>query len=350
MWSFLKKSPALALCPATKLFAAIKEASVGESNPTKPRTIGRDTIRSHLILEVASELVDRPEWPYRQARINLREQGGKTWPVSLFASDSPAAIDQVARGELQVAIINPAAPLALALRGKGPFKSPIPLRAITVIPSPDQLAFAVTERTGLQSLRDIHDRRYPLRISIRGQMDHSLHLVVKEVLSAAGFSFNDIISWGGQIRYDAGLPNSPIRLGAVQRGEVDMIIDEAVRSWLDPAIKSDMRILPFDEPLLEHLEELGFRRAMISKARYKLKEDIPTLDFSGFPVYTHANVPDSIVTSICSSLEARKEKIPWQEEGPLPLDRMCRDTPEGPLTIPLHPAAERFWLERDYLA
>jgi TRAP-type uncharacterized transport system substrate-binding protein len=322
---------------------------VEESTPTKPRAIGRDTIRSHLVLEVASELVDRPGWPYRQARINLREQGGNTWPVCLFGSDGPAAIDEVARGELQVAIINPAGPLALALRGKGPFKSPIPLRAITVIPSPDQLAFAVTERTGLESLRDIRDRRFPLRISIRGQMDHSLHLVVREVLSAAGFSLDDVVSWGGQVRYDPGLPNSPIRLGAVQRGEADMIIDEAVRSWLDPAIESDMWILPFDEPLLKQLEELGFRRAVISKVRYKLKEDVPTLDFSGFPVYTHVNVPDNIVTSICSALEARKEKIPWQEEGPLPLDRMCRDTPEGPLNIPLHPAAERFWRDRGYL-
>jgi TRAP-type uncharacterized transport system substrate-binding protein len=323
---------------------------VAESNPTKPRAIGRDTIRSHLVLEIASELVDRPEWPYRQARINLREQGGDTWPVCMFGSDGPAAIDEVARGELQVAIINPAGPLALALRGKGPFKSPIPLRAITVIPSPDQLAFAVTESTGLKSLQDIRDRRFPLRISIRGQMDHSLHLVVREVLSAAGFSLDDVISWGGQIRYDAGLPNSPTRLGAVQQGEADMIIDEAVRSWVNAAVESNMRILPFDEPLLETLEELGFRRAVISKARYKVKEDVPTLDFSGFPVYTHVNVPDTIVTSICSALEARKEKIPWQEEGPLPLDRMCRDTPEGPLNIPLHPAAERFWRDRGYLS
>ena len=125
-------------------------------------------------------------------------------------------------------------------------------------------------------------------------MDHSLHLVVKEVLSAAGFSLDDVVSWGGQIRYDAGLPKSPNRLGAVQRGEVDMIIDEAVRSWVDTALESDMRIMPFDEPLLERLEELGFRRAVISKASYtKLKEDVPTLDFSGFPVYTHINVPDN---------------------------------------------------------
>ena len=77
---------------------------------------------------------------------------------------------------------------------------------------------------------------------------------------------------------------------------------------------------------------------MLPKADYpKLGSDVPTLDFSGFPVYTHANVPDSIVTAVCAALEARKEKIVWQEPGPLPLESMCRDTPSGPLNIPLHP-------------
>src|SRR5688572_2881761 len=94
----------------------------------RERFVRRDATRSHLVLEVASELVGRDEWPYRQARINLREQGAEVWGVCLFGSDGPAVIDQVARGEVHVAMINPAAPLVLALRGKGPFKSPIPLR------------------------------------------------------------------------------------------------------------------------------------------------------------------------------------------------------------------------------
>ena len=130
-----------------------------------------------------------------------------------------------------------------------------------------------------------------------------------------------------------------------------MIIDEAVRSWLDLAVEFRMRVLPLDEPLLTKLEELGFRRTVIPKARYAgLREDVPTLDYSGFTVYTHADVTDKIVTAICAALEARKSQIAWQEEGPLPLERMCRDTPDGPLNIPLHPAAERFWRECGYLA
>jgi hypothetical protein len=236
--------------------------------------VRRDTMRSHLVLEVASELVDRDDWPYRQVQIKLKEQGARAWPVTLFGSDTAGVIEQVARGEVQVAIINPAGPLALALRGRGPFTKPIAVRAITVIPSFDQLAFAVTEASGLKSLTDIRERRFPLRVSLRGQMDHSVHLIVNEVLSAAGFSLADVVSWGGGVRYDAGLPKSPTRLGAVQRGEVDAIFDEAVHSWLNLALESGMRILPLGGILVgsfgrSWLTSRGSLKATVSEAKQR---------------------------------------------------------------------------------
>jgi TRAP-type uncharacterized transport system substrate-binding protein len=322
-----------------------------KSKETINRPVGRDTIRSRLILEVASEMVDQTEWPNRQARVSLRPQGADKWVVNMIASDGPAALEQVARGEMQLAISNPAMYLALALRGTGPYKVPIALRAIAVIPSPDQLAFAVTEKIGVKSLHDIRERRLPLRVSMRGQRDHALHPVVNEVLAAAGFSLDDIVAWGGQVRYDDGLPMKDNRFGAMRRGEVDMIVDEAVRSWANAALDAGMRILPLDEAMLSKLEDLGLRRAAMPVSRYpKLGSDLPTLDFSGFAVYTHADVEDAVVTSICAALEARKERIGWQEPGPLPLERMCRDSLDGPLVVPLHPAAEKFWRGRGYLS
>jgi TRAP-type uncharacterized transport system substrate-binding protein len=321
-----------------------------QSNKNPVRSFGRDTIRSRLVLEVASEMVDQADWPNRQARVSLRVQGAANWPVNMIASDGPAAIDSVACGEMQLAISNPAMYLAMALCGTGPYRSPIALRAITIIPSPDQLAFAVTEKTGVKSLHDIRERRPPLRISMRGQRDHALHPVIDEVLKTAGFSLADVVSWGGQVRYDDGLPSRDNRLGAMKRGEVDMIIDEAVRGWANQALDAGMRILPLDEEMLSKLETIGLRRAIMPVARYpKLAADLPTLDFSGFAVYTHADVPDAVVTAICAALEARKDRIAWQEPGPLPLDKMCRDTEDGPLAIPLHSAAEKFWRERGYL-
>jgi TRAP-type uncharacterized transport system substrate-binding protein len=31
------------------------------------------------------------------------------------------------------------------------------------------------------------------------------------------------------------------------------------------------------------------------------------------------------------------------------LEKMCKDTVEGPLYLPLHPGAARFWREKNYL-
>ena len=125
--------------------------------PTRMRTHPHTT-RSRLMLEVASELVNRRDWPYLQARVSLREQGSDEWPVTLFGSDSPATIWEVASGKVQFAIINPSMILKMAALGSPPFTEPLPLRSIAVLPSSDQMIFAVTEQTGLKSFTDIRER------------------------------------------------------------------------------------------------------------------------------------------------------------------------------------------------
>jgi TRAP-type uncharacterized transport system substrate-binding protein len=152
------------------------------------------------------------------------------------------------------------------------------------------------------------------------------------------------------VRRRVRLPGAPNRLGAVERGEIDAIFDEALAFWGNQAIDLGMRLLGIEEETLQRLEALGFRRAAVSKEKYpKLATDVMTVDFSGFPIFTHARVADEIVRFFCIALERRKDRIPWEGKGSLPLERMCRDTPEGPLDIPLHPTAESFWRERGYL-
>jgi TRAP-type uncharacterized transport system substrate-binding protein len=317
--------------------------------PTRMRTHPHTT-RSRLMLEVASQLVNRKDFPYLQARISLREQGADEWPLTLFASDSPATIDEVAAGKVQFAIINPSMILKLAALGSAPFTEPIPLRVIAVLPALDQMVFAVRRETGLSSFSDIRARKFPLRVSLRAQPDHSLHLIVDHVLKAAGFSLNDIVSWGGQVRYDAGMAYGANRIGAMQGGEIDAIFDEGASAWGNMALQLGMTFLSLDESLLQRLETVGLRRGLIEKKSFpSLSADVPTLDFSGWPIYAHRDTSDAFVTDFCRALEESKDCIPWAKEGPLPLAQMVRDTPEGHLEVPLHPAAERFWRERGYL-
>jgi TRAP-type uncharacterized transport system substrate-binding protein len=317
--------------------------------PTRMRTHPHTT-RSRLMLEVASELVNRRDWPYLQARISLREQGSNEWPVTLFASDSLAAIHEVAAGKVQFAIINPSMILKLAALGSAPFKAPLPLRAIAVLPSMDQMVFAVTADTGLKSFADIRARRFPLKVSLRGQPDHSLHIITNHVVAAAGFTLEDIISWGGEVRYDRGMAYGANRIGAVQRGEIHAIFDEGASTWGNMALELGMNFLSLDETLLTRLESIGLRRGLIEQKNFpKLPADVATLDFTGWPIYTHKDTPDILVSDFCRALDASKDRIPWAEDAPLPLAQMVRDTPEGHLEVPLHPAAEKFWRERGYL-
>jgi TRAP-type uncharacterized transport system substrate-binding protein len=302
------------------------------------------------MLETVSEMVSVRGFPYSQAQVQIRPQGGSEWSFSLFGSDAPGSIDQVVSRDVDVAIVNPSVVLTLAYRGTGPYSKALPVRAISVIPSRDWLGFAVTESSGLTSLNEIKAKRFPLRVSVRAQRDHSVHLVVDQVLKVHGFSLSDLETWGGKVIYDEGLPADPQRLGRVKAGEVDAIFDEAVTRFVPLAVPQGMRFLPIEEPERSKLATMGMRTEPMPRQTFPmLPADVPAVDFSGFPVFTHADTPESLVYDFSRALDARKSQIAYQQPGPLPTDVMCKDTPDGPLDVPLHPGAERYWREAGYI-
>src|SRR5579871_129158 len=137
------------------------------------------SLRPVLVLEAVSEMVMAADWPYKQARITLRDQGAEEdFAFALFGGAKPSTIEEVARGDLHVSMLNPASLLTMAYRGVGVFKEALPVRAIGVIPSPDRLAFGVAERTGIHSLEDLRDRKYPLVVSVRASHDPAVKLLV----------------------------------------------------------------------------------------------------------------------------------------------------------------------------
>ncbi|MBM2810910.1 MAG: hypothetical protein HW416_1669 [Chloroflexi bacterium] len=324
-----------------------------EGPPTRPTTQMPAATRSSLVLETLAESMRSRDFTtkFNQARIQMRRQGtGDNWGLTVFGSDSYEVVHQVARREVDIALMNPAGPLLAAYRGTGPFREPMPVRAITVIPSLDWLGFAVTEATGLRSLADIKERKYPLRVSVRNHADHASHVYIDEVLACYGFSLADIESWGGLVTRDGHAPFDEHRGNRILAGTLDAVFDEALSQFVPRIDRFGMRLLPLDEPVLKHMDDIGFLRSTIVRSHFpSLPADVPALDFSGWPVYTHADAPEDLIYEFCRSLDARKSQVVWQEPRDLPLAEMCRDTPAAPLKIPLHPAAERYWREAGYL-
>ena len=313
-----------------------------------------NTTRSRLVLEIASELVGGHEGQrnpdYFQAKAVLRSARERGREVTLFGSSTSEGIAAVVAREVDLAIINPAAVLSVAMRGGG-FGAPQPVRAIAVIPSWDQYVFAVRAGLDLRTFEDIATKRVPLTVSMRGMADHTLHQIFDDTARAAGFSREDLAAWGGAVRKEGALPHpGTAKFEALARGEIDAIFDEGSRGWVNQALDAGATVLPLAETTVRTLEAMGYRRAVMPKSEFpRLTADVLTLDFSGWTVFVREDADDTLVTRICAALEARKARIPWDGEGPLPVERMCREAPDTPQLVPLHPAAERYWRKRGYL-
>lgn len=275
--------------------------------------------------------------------------------VSLsFATGGVREIVAVAQGKISLAWVNPSVLLTMACRGKGPFRKQYPLRALAVFPSHDVVAFAVHESTGITSLSQIKQERFPLKLSTRrvAQSDpkeNSTMFTVMAALRCAGFTLADVQKWGGKIQLTT-RPSDPLRRATIASGAINAIFDEGIKSWGQTALDNGFRYLPVDGAVLRPLAAMGYRSVMMSKLGFRgIGEDVQTLDFSGWPMIVRADMPNDVAYALCEAIEKRKDVIPTDNYKPLDLAQLCANDDEAPYDVPLHPGAKRFYRERGYL-
>ena len=85
-----------------------------------------------------------------------------------FATGGTVVLERVTRKKVDVGWVNPAAALAMAVRGKGIFTKPAPLRKLANFLSWDRMVFAVSEKSGISSLSEVRERQIPLHVSMTG--------------------------------------------------------------------------------------------------------------------------------------------------------------------------------------
>ena len=102
-----------------------------------------------------------------------------------------------------------------------------------------------------------------------------------------------------------------------------------------------------EEPLLQHLESLGWRRATIPAERFPgLEEDHTCVDYSGWPLYTRAALPDEVAYKVCAAFYARADAIPWDPNSYTGIAQIGQDTEATPIDVPLHPGAAQWYREQ----
>lgn len=300
--------------------------------------------------EQAVQTESRVGYSLTLALTATREKG-----VSLtFAADGFRELQAVARGRLSLGWINPSVAATMAFRGKGLFSSRQPIRTIAVFPSYDVMGFAVHESTGITSLEQIRKERIPLRLST-GSVDRAwlasspTMFTVNAVMKAAGFSFADLRRWGGKIQ-SVTRPSHPDRRAALENGTIDAVFDEGIKSWGQSAIDAGFRYLAVEGRILKKVAVIGYRPSVLPRSRFPaLSADIPTLDFSGWPMVVHSAMSVDVAYALCEAIEARKALMPTDNFKPLDMAQLCANDDEAPYDVPLHPGAKRFYREKGYL-
>lgn len=267
----------------------------------------------------------------------------------LAGIDAPLNVD---RGKFHFGFANPSGVARMAYLGRGCYKKKMALRAIGVFPSWDRLVFAVRADTGIRSIEEIKERRYPLRVSTRieGSLLSTL-FIIDEVLKGYGFSLSDIKSWGGKIMRVSN-PSSLERASHLGSGEADAVFDEGLKSWGALALESGMRFLPLRIDVLKRLEWLGFTSAPVTNKEFPgLKEPVTTVDFSGWPLLCRSDLSQDTAYKMAAAIDACHDKIPVDhfDRRPMTMQDFCQGSDGGPLTIPLHRGAKKYYERNGYL-
>jgi TRAP-type uncharacterized transport system substrate-binding protein len=309
---------------------------------------GANFVRAKTLWEIGLHIAGNPETPYggnRDMVITIGSGSGPQFrPWLRLATGSAILAEEVAKGGgVDLAFVNPSALLTQAYRGVGLFKKPLPVRVIASYPSWDRFVFAVHPRTGIRSLADIKAKRYPLRASVREDPTHSTHVLIEQAFALHGFALSDIESWGGKLVLCGG-PSDKRRLEPMARGEIDAVFDEGIKVWLDEALAAGLVPLELNEDEFAAMGELGWRRVRLPKARVPhLVKEIDALDFSGWPIYANASLPEQTAYDVCAALAAREAEIPWEKGSDGSALHMVSDTETTPIDVPLHPGAERWY-------
>jgi hypothetical protein len=294
------------------------------------------------------------------AQLSLRIEPRKDSPadrdlgVSFGIGGSRQNLVRVAEKELSMLWINPNAPLALAYKGCAPFDKPLPLRTIAVFPSWDAGVIAVHESTGITSIEQIRERRIPLRVSTGSVVappfdeDPTMYAITS-LIGAAGFSFADIVAWGGSL-HTTSRPSHPERAAMMDKGTINAVFDEGIMSWGQYALDRGFRILPVEGALRDRVTAAGFDIMNVTPNKLPgLRQSVPSINFCGWPMIVHADMPDELAYALCEAIEARKLAIPTDNYRHVDMVQLCTPDEETPRGAPLHPGAERFYRERGYL-
>jgi TRAP-type uncharacterized transport system substrate-binding protein len=214
------------------------------------------------------------------------------------------------------------------------------LRLLANIQMPTYYMVAVDSQSGITDLRQISEKKLPVKLVARGGLSEGINLAF---LNYYGLSEEKIKSFGGTAS------------SSYARGtDVDVVIGWAAlvnapeyAVWYDAPQQHEFSYLEMPADLRaklakefyvqEHAAPEGLLRGVVRR--------VNTIARNGTVVYGRADMTDTLAYAVARALDQRKDVLQWSIM-PFSYDPQ---TVWKLGTVPLHPGAARYYRERGYM-
>jgi TRAP transporter TAXI family solute receptor len=214
------------------------------------------------------------------------------------------------------------------------------LRIIARIENPAYLMVAVTKESGITDLKQVRERKMPVRILA------GVGALVAPVLAYYGLTPKDVTALGGAI-----YPGNAL----LKNANFDVIIGSGVLAnnpegnmWYEMSLKKDLVFLPVPEDLRQKLAREDGAQLVEIPFRYMRgvgDKPVPVVGTSGEAVYGRDDLPQQFAYDVAKALDEQHGLLKW---AVVPFSYDPATVADGG-GVPLHPGAERYYRERGYL-
>jgi uncharacterized protein len=220
---------------------------------------------------------------------------------------------------------------------QGPRKN---VRVVANISTPTYFVAAAKAESGITDLRQIVEKRMPVKILIRAGAGEPL---LQAVLDHYGLKAETLKSFGGAI-----IPDYSRNM------DVDVFLGLGTLSnapefafMYDLPQKFDFKVLPLAPELRAKLvKEFYLREQNIPLGLLRgVDKPVPTVARNGTVIYGRTDMPDDFAYTLAKALDEHRELLEWTH---LPFSYNS-NTVWKALDIPLHPGAARYYKEKGYM-
>lgn len=216
------------------------------------------------------------------------------------------------------------------------------LRLIARVDVSNYAVMMVKASTGITDLRQIKEKRLPVRI-ITTETTGNL-----PILKYYGITKKELESWGGSFVHFVGtLPEDPDAFDVVIMNNLYLGGAPEMRPYYLITARNDMRFLPMPQDLREAMiKETGGELVNIPTALFRgVDGPVPSVGTSSRAIYSKEDLPAEFTYTIAKSLDEHRDLFRWTHV-PFTYDsRLVTQLPP----VPLHVGAEKYYREVGYI-